>query len=107
MLVVIRFVHTLIYVVMAVAVFTVIYCGIADRVDWLLYTSLGLVVLECIVFLGNGMVCPLTNMAKAHGAEKGYVFDAFLPERWTQFTPLVFGTLFAIGLVLVVWRLLT
>lgn len=107
MLAAIRFVHTLIYIVMAVAVFAIIYCGIVDRFDWLLYTSIGLVVLECVVFVGNGMVCPLTNMAKANGAEKGYVFDAFLPERWTRFTPAIFGTLFGIGLLLLVWRMLT
>jgi hypothetical protein len=106
MLAAIRLVHTLIYVVMAVAVFTIIYCGIVDRIDWLLYLSLGLVVGECVVFIGNGMVCPLTNMAKAHGAEKGYVFDAFLPERWTRYTPFVFGFLFFVGLVLVAWRLI-
>lgn len=107
MLAAIRFVHTLIYIVMAVAVLTVIYCGVVDRLDWLLWTSLGLVVVECVVFVGNGMVCPLTNMAKAHGAEKGYVFDAFLPERWTRYTPAVFGALFGIGLLLVLWRVLT
>ena len=107
MLTAIRFTHTLIYLVMAAAVFTIIYCGVVDRLDWLLLVSLALVVGECAVFIGNGMECPLTNMAKAHGAEKGYVFDAFLPERWTRYTPYVFGTLFAIGLAIVAWRLLT
>ena len=105
MLTAIRSVHTLIYVVMAVSVFTIIYCGIVDRIDALLWVSLGLVFAECVVFVGNGMVCPLTNMAKAHGAEKGYVFDAFLPERMTRWTPLVFGTLFAIGLAILIWRI--
>lgn len=103
----IRFVHTFIYLVMSVAVLTIIYCGIVDRIDWLLWASLGLVVVECVVFVGNGMVCPLTNMAKAHGAEKGYVFDAFIPERLTRLTVPTFGSLFALGLVLVAWRLLT
>lgn len=103
----IRLLHTVIYLVMSASVVYILYCGIVDRFGIALYIALGLVVVECIVFVGNGMRCPLTTMAKAHGAEKGYVFDAFIPERLTRYTVPTFGTLFAVSLLLLLYRALT
>lgn len=107
MLAAIRALHTIIFLVMSAAVLYILYCGIVDRFDWPLYLALALVTAECIVFVGNGMKCPLTNLARAHGAEKGYVFDTFIPERLTRYTVPVFGSLFALSLVLVLYRALT
>ncbi len=104
MLVAIRLVHTLIYLVMAGAVLYMLYCGIVDRIGLGTYIALALVVAECVVFVGNGMKCPLTTMAKEHGAEKGYVFDAFIPERLTSYTVPTFGSLFVIALLLLLYR---
>lgn len=107
MLVAIRVVHTLIYLVMAGAVLYLLYCGIVDRIGLGTYIALALVVTECIVFVGNGMKCPLTTMAKEHGAEKGYVFDAFIPERLTRYTVPTFGSLFAVALLILLVRVLS
>lgn len=97
-------VHTFIFVIMASAVFYIVYCGIAGVFGLLLYIALGLLAIEGIVFFGNGMKCPLTDIAQKYGAEKGYVFDSFFPERWTRYTFPVFGTILALGLVLLVLR---
>jgi hypothetical protein len=56
------------------------------------------------VFAGNGFRCPLTALAVRYGAEKGYAFDTFLPERVTRYTFRVFGTLMGVGLVLLALR---
>ncbi|MCW5935766.1 MAG: hypothetical protein KIT11_00470 [Fimbriimonadaceae bacterium] len=107
MLSAIRLVHTLIYLVMAGSVVYILYCGIVARIGTGTYIALGLVVVECVVFVGNGMKCPLTTLAKEHGAEKGYVFDAFIPERLTRYTVPTFGTLFALALALLLYRALS
>jgi hypothetical protein len=39
-----------------------------------------------------------------YGAEKGYAFDTFLPERVTRYTFRVFGTLMVLGLALLALR---
>lgn len=107
MLAAIRLAHTVIYLVMAGAVVYMLYCGIVDRIGVDTYIALALVVTECVVFIGNGMKCPLTTMAKDHGAEKGYVFDAFIPERLTRYTVPTFGTLFGIALLVLLYRVLS
>lgn len=106
MLRLIKTLHTLIFLVMAGAVFWILYCGIVGLFDLPLYISLALISIEGIVFLGNGMVCPLTTLAEDYGAEKGYVFDSFFPEQWTRYTFPFFGTLLLIGVLLLGMRLL-
>jgi len=100
----VRFFHTAIYVVMAVSVFVLLYAGITGSSGWWLWTALALLAVESAVFLGNGLKCPLTALAVQYGAEKGYAFDTFLPERATRYTFRFFGTLMVIGLALLALR---
>lgn len=99
-----RFVHTAIYLVMAVSVFVLLYAGITGAAGWWLWTALALLAVESAVFLGNGLKSPLTALAVQYGAEKGYAFDTFLPERATRYTFRFFGTLMVIGLALLALR---
>lgn len=96
----VKAVHTAIYLVMASATVFILYAGIARyRGPWLT-VSLVLTAVEAVVFLGNGMKCPLTGLARKYGAVKGYAFDTFLPEKWTKYTFRFFGTMLVVGLAL-------
>jgi hypothetical protein len=100
----IRFVHTAIYIVMVVSVFVLLYAGLTGATGAWLWLALGLLAVESAVFAGYGFKCPLTAMAVRHGAVTGHVFDTFLPERVTRNTFRVFGSLMAIGVLLLVAR---
>lgn len=104
LLLLIRTVHTAIYVVMAVATFVLVYAGLTGASGPWLWIALGLLGVEVIVYVGNGMRCPLTALAVRYGAETGYVFDTFLPERATRYTFNFFGTVMVVGLVLLSLR---
>jgi hypothetical protein len=97
-LAVVRILHTVIYVVLAAAVVWILIAGLAGYRGIWLELALVLTAIEGIVFVGNGMRCPLTALAKKYGAAEGWAFDTFLPERWTRYTFRFFGTLLAIGL---------
>ncbi len=96
----VRSVHTAIYIVMASSVLFIDYCGITRHRGFLLAAALALVSLESIVFLGNGMKCPLTRLARKYGAVSGYAFDTLFPEKCTRHTFRVFGGLLVVGIVL-------
>ena len=100
----IRAVHTAIYLVMVASTLLLVYAGLSGVGGWWLWIALGLLAIESAVFVGNGFRCPLTAMAVRYGAEKGYAFDTFLPERATKYTFRVFGTLKVLGLVLLALR---
>jgi hypothetical protein len=104
MLAAIRWVHTAIYIVMAASTFVLLYAGLTGATGIWLWFALGLLAIETVVFVGNGMKCPLTALAVEHGATSGRVFDTFLPERATRYTFRFFGTIMVIGLALLAAR---
>jgi hypothetical protein len=101
---IIRATHTAIYLVMATSTLILVYAGMTGRTGWWLWTALGLLTIETVVFLGNGLKCPLTALAVRHGATTGRVFDTFLPERATRYTFRFFGTLMVLGLIMLLLR---
>jgi hypothetical protein len=100
----VRTAHTAIYLVMASAVFVVLYGGVTGAHGRWLWAAAGLVALESLVFAGSGMKCPLTAIAVKYGAGQDGLFDTFLPERVTRHTLQVFGPLMVLGFALLAMR---
>lgn len=100
----IRAVHTAIYIVMAASTFVLVYAGITGVTGTWLWVAVSLLAVETAVFTGFGFKCPLSALAVRYGARTGHVFDTFLPERVTRYTFRFFGTLMAIGLLLLAAR---
>jgi len=100
----VRGLHTAIYVVMVAAIGVLLYAGATSYAGIWLWVALGLLGTETVVFVGNGFACPLTDIAVRFGAEKGYAFDTFLPERVTRYTFRFFGSLMFVGLMMLAAR---
>lgn len=103
-LTIVRTLHTAIYLVMATGTFALVYAGITGARGWWLWTALGLLAVESVIYAANGFACPLSALARRYGAATGYVFDTFLPERATRYTFQFFGSVMALGLVLLAGR---
>ncbi|MGI0491137.1 hypothetical protein ACN4EG_04940 [Alkalinema pantanalense CENA528] len=100
----VRTIHTVIYIIMVMAIGILLYSGITGYTGIWLWISLALLTIETLVFFGNGMKCPLTALAVRYGAEKGYAFDTFLPESITRHTFWFFGFLTVVGVILISLR---
>ncbi|MEJ0059397.1 MAG: hypothetical protein WDM79_07430 [Terricaulis sp.] len=98
----VRAAHTVIYVVMASSVFAVFYAGVFGASGPWLWTALGLVAIETVVFVSSGMKCPMTAMATKAGAKPGA--DTFFPERITRHTLAFFGPLIGVSIALLAAR---
>ncbi|MDO8322078.1 MAG: hypothetical protein Q7T23_03970 [Phenylobacterium sp.] len=101
----VRGLHTAIYLVMAGAVFIVLYAGITGAHGPWLWAAVGLVAVECLVFVASGMKCPLTAVAVKYGATRNAPRDTYLPERFTRLTFRIFTPLIVLGALLVVGRM--
>lgn len=100
----VRGLHTVIYVVMAGSVFVLLYAGISGaRGPWL-WWALGLISVEIVVFVGNGMKCPMTAMVTRLGKAGSGISDTFFPERITRHTLRVFGPLIVLAFILLALR---
>lgn len=93
-------VHTAIYLLMAASTFVLLYAGVTGAQGPVVWSALGLLGAEVVFFAGNGFRCPLTTVAVKYGAETGRVGDTFLPERVTRYTFRFFGSVMAVGLLL-------
>lgn len=96
----IRTLHTLIYLLMASSVIYLFIAGCFGVFNVVTVLALIVVGMEVMVFTGNGFKCPLTALAVKYGAEKGYAFDTWLPEKATRYTFRFFGALLLLALLL-------
>ena len=99
-----RGLHTVIYLVVAGAVFVVLYGGVTGAHGGWLWIAAALVGVESLVFAASGMKCPLTAVAVKYGAGADGLSDTFLPERMTRHTLRVFGPLALLGGLLLAAR---
>ncbi len=102
---VVKAAHSAIWTVMAAAVFYILYSGITGRIGAWTYASIGLIVVEVLVLSVNGWACPLTHVAQRVKPDWQDGDDIFLPTCLSTRNKTIFGTLFTIGTLLVIARL--
>jgi hypothetical protein len=100
----IRFVHTVIWVVLASAVVVLPLAAHVRRFDLVAGLTV-LVLIECAALAANRGECPLRNIAAEFTDSRKDGFDIFIPGWLARNTKLVFGSLFVAGEVfaLVQW----
>jgi len=64
----------------------------------------GLVLAECAVLALNRGRCPLTDMAGQYTEDRAANFDIYLPAWLARSNKAIFGTLFVIGELVVLWQ---
>ena len=65
---------------------------------------IGIVFIEVLVLLFNGMHCPLTPVAARFTADRRDNFDIYLPEWLARHNKLIFGALYVAGVVYTLMR---
>lgn len=101
----VKSIHTAIYIIMVAGTFYIFYCGWTKTYNTWLYVSLVLLTIESVVFLGNGMNCPLADLAEEYGAPSGHLGDTFLPSWFTRLTFRIFGTILVLGVSLLLFNI--
>lgn len=65
------------------------YAGLVGRTDQRAALAPALVTGEVLVFTANGFRCPLTDIAEAHGADRGSATDLLLPAWFARNLPAI------------------
>ena len=101
----IKLVHTAVWALFAGA--TILIPVAAALGAWRATVLLiGLVLVECLVLVANGMRCPLTGVAARYTDDRRPNFDIYLPEWVAQYNKHIFGTLYIVGILftLYMWQ---
>lgn len=99
--------HTVIFILMSVLLFALLYEVLFDRITMLTWIAMGAFVIEGLILIANGWKCPLTTYAEELGSIHGQVTDIFLPKWFAERVFQIYGSLFALALLVLAFRLLT
>jgi len=99
----IKIAHTAFWAVMATAIVMLPILSVRGQFRLAGWLS-ALVVLECAVLALNGGRCPLTDLAARFTAERAANFDIYLPRWVAEHNKSIFGSLFAVGEIVLLWR---
>ncbi len=91
---------------MVSSIFYVLFTGIFDRINVFTFIAIGLVMLDVLILLLFGWRCPFTILAEKYTDNHETGFDLFVPVWLAGYNKTIFGTIFGIGLIVVILRLL-
>lgn len=106
-LLLIKIIHTVIWLFFNVVIFYLLYAAITDKIDVWVWICIGLVLIEALVLLAFKMFCPLTVMARKYSDSKRDNFDIFLPNWLAKYNKLIYSTIFGIAVIIVIYRVVS
>jgi hypothetical protein len=104
-LIVVKVIHTLIWIFFNFVIFYMLYAVLQDRIDIWLWIGYGLIFLESITLLIFRFFCPLTLIARKYSDSTKDNFDIYLPNWLARYTKLIYTSIMVIIIILTVYRL--
>lgn len=104
-LLIIKLLHTAIWVVLASTVGYVLWSGVTGNISTYSWWAVAVIIIEGFVLLLFGGSCPLTVLARRYTHSRKDIFDIFLPNWLARYNKTIFTSLFVLGLVLMLYRL--
>lgn len=101
----IKLFHSLLFFLIALCVIYLLYSAFTGDINSLTWVAFGITGGEGIILVLYDWQCPLTLWAEERGAVKGSVADLFLPQWLSDRLFPIFGFLFGIGCLLLIFRL--
>lgn len=99
----IKVLHTVIWAIMASSILALPWAAWSGRFRLAFGLTL-LVVGECMVLAVNRGRCPLTDVAARYTHERAANFDIYLPVWLARHNKFIFGFLFIVGELVLLWR---
>lgn len=104
-LVLIKSIHTIIWVFFNVVIFYLAYAVIAGKIDKWIWIGLGLFVIEGLVLLIFKMKCPLTVIARKYSDSAKDNFDIYLPNWLAKYNKEIYTIILAFVVLILIGRL--
>jgi Na+-translocating ferredoxin:NAD+ oxidoreductase RnfA subunit len=106
-LIVIKVIHTAIWVFFNVVIFYLLYAVIVNKVDKWVWICIGLIFLEAIVLIVFKNVCPITLVARKFSNSQKDNFDIYLPNWLARYNKEIYSGIVLVAIVVLIYRLFT
>jgi hypothetical protein len=102
----IKVLHTIIWAFFVLIITYILYSGIFDKINIFTWISVVLILIEGIILLFNKWNCPLTILGKNYTEQTHIGFDIYLPKFIAKHNKLIFTTIYIIGLIIIMYRIM-
>jgi len=102
----IKLLHTFVWLMMAPAIFFMVYSAAVDRINVTTWICATLSIVEAITILINKWTCPLTPIAARYTDNREPNFDIYLPRWLAKYNKALFTPIMLAGWLLLLWRIL-
>lgn len=102
----IKLIHSLLFILIVVCTVYVFITAALDQISALTWWAFGVALAELLILMFNNWRCPLTELAEERGAEVGSVADLFLPKWLSDHLFTIFGIVFTVVSLLLIWQLI-
>ncbi len=106
-LILIKLLHTIIWLFYVIVILYTFYAAITDRIDIYFLIAVCLVILEGIILLLNGWRCPLTRIGEKYSRNVSVGFDIYIPKWIAKHNKNIFTILFSLSIIIAMYRILT
>lgn len=105
-LMLIKIIHTMIWVFFNFVIFYMLYAVIIDKLDNWLWMGYALIIIEGITLLIYKFFCPLTILARRYSDSTKDNFDIYLPNWLAKHNKTIYTGIMIIILIITIYRLL-
>lgn len=104
-LILVKIIHTLVWLFFNVVLFYMAYAVIINKIDKFVWFGMGLIVLEGMVLLIFNKVCPLTIVARKYSDSPKDNFDIYLPNWLAKWNKTIYTTMFGLIMCGLIYRI--
>lgn len=105
-LILIKSVHTLVWLFFNFVIFYMLYAVITNKLDKWLWIGYGLFVLEGITLLAFKFFCPLTVIARKYSNSAKANFDIYLPNWLAKYNKAIYTSILGVIAIITVYQLI-
>ena len=99
----IKLLYTIVWALLAGSILALPVTAILAQFQWALLLTV-IIAGECAVLAINRGRCPLTDWAAGYTNDRADNFDIYLPNGLARHNKVIFGTLFLVNELVVLWR---
>lgn len=102
----IKILHTVVWALLAGCIVLLPAMALTQRYRWALVLT-AVILCECAVLAANRGRCPLTDLAGRFTDDRANNFDIYIPNWLARYNKAIFGTLFIVNEIVLIWIWLT